>query len=389
MRPLALLVLVAFNQVKAADPHVLKAAVQKLRNGQAKVDDIGPDCALRRILKANDPSRGPWEFQLLASEWHLRAHMLAVGSQFPLPAPGSPDLTAAWDLVGAAQQKSQSLHMKPTGALYRGGDAKKREEAAHQVADSINTQEVQADAARAMVWIALEAAVRLQDRAKADLALPQALRAKELNPRELGLAFMAAGYAGKWEAMSTLGETLSANPGIMAQVRALSTQSPTMPDFPSVLKLVQEDLPDTLEGQVGHWKIHQLTYRFREAKCADPSFAVGARQAFAQVATGPLEAGVSRFGAVVHWVKPGGQALPLSGPAAKGRLRLQGQHQKTVDGIQLGVIETLDLSQDPANPRHWTGTQRTEQRVLEGQAPAAKTYTLLLDVDADLEAMPR
>ena len=389
MRSISLCLIATASFLVAADAQLLKSSVHKLRTGKAQLSDIAQDSLVRRTLKSSDPTHSPWEFQLLVSEWYLRAQMLATGSQFPIPAPGHPDLITAWDWLGSARQKSQSLEMNPTGPLYRGQDALRRMEATQKLSDSINTREIPSDAAKAMVWIGLEVAVRLQDGPKAAEALKPALQSKDLKARELSLALMASGYAGQWNAMSTFGDALGANPSVLPQLRALATYSPAMPDFGAVLELVREDLPSILETQVGQWQIHQMTYHFQKAECADPTFTQRAKEAYAQASTGPLVPPISRYGGVVHWMKPGSVAIPMSGPATKGRLRLRGQAVKAVDGLKLGLLETLDLVQNPANPRRWTGTQRTEQTVLEGQAPFSKTYTLILDVEAELEAHTR
>lgn len=375
------------GSLSAQDRALLRSAVDKLRTQKAGPQDIGPDAPVRRSLKGKDLSTQPWELLLLASEWHLRAQMLAAGTPLPLPAPAHPDLVQAWDLLHLARQKSQQLQMNVERNLYRGSDAKLRAEAAAKVSDGIQVKEVRGEFRKALDWVALETAVRLQDGAKAAAALKDLASIPELSPREQGLAFMAAGYAGSWERLSTLGDVLAGTPGLMAQLRALSAASPAMPDFTALLDLVRADLPAELEAEQARWAIRDLRYRFQEAQCADPAQAARMKAAYAEApSTGPLEGPVVRTGAVLHWTKPGAAPLPMSGPAEKGRLRLQGRATVVQDGVRLERVETLDLRQDPANPSRWRGTQRTEQTVLEGQAPPARTYVLELAVEGDLEA---
>lgn len=383
MRITAFLCLFALT-LRADDMALLRGSLGELRKGspaaarEALPGSPADQIAMRMPLA---DSRTPWRARYVAAEWLLLAHLRRLRME-PVPplTRDQQDLTKAWLLIQSAFDQSRDL--VPGGAgldLYRGANPGARVSAAVALSNAVGQEKVPDGLTAAMTSLAVEISARLKNPAFMAKAAAYAALRPDLPPRDKAFALVAAAHGGDWTNAARWLRELEGN-RMLAAFHQSALADPAAFDYSAlgtVLPPQASQAPPLLDS--ARYSVKEARFKTRyvrgpEAQTAPLRAALGRDW----TATGPVAHPLLRVGSTAHWLKPGAQNVPLTGPASPHRLDLGGYTEFPGGGVQ---TEILSLLESPDRPGFWTGTLLVRQPSAEG--PLEIAFEAQLETEAD------
>lgn len=395
-RPLPLTAcLLAACVLSAQDPRLFAPSLARLKANDPKAaEDVKPGSAVERTALSPDLEKAPWARKTQASEWLLRAYIFKQRG-LP-PAPGAalagatdPYLAKAWKLLQGAEMDAskeligrESISSRNSSITAMDRNAVSRNDSGLGIAQRENLWMV-------LEWLRLEVAWRMKSPANMVVALPPFEKREKLDGREQLHAFMAAAHAGQWPLFIRLGEALSGNGGL-DRLKALALQDWGLPDYAGLLKQVQLAVPAAGPGPLppAELPVKNLGLRLKAFRTEDPALAEKLKASTDWSDSGPVEVPLLRVGAVTHWLKPGGTAMPLVGRMAGDLLALEGSADLALKGGTAWRKERYRLQPAADVAGRWTGTLEVDQQALDGTVPPAQVFHMSFEVRLDLGTVP-
>lgn len=392
MTPRSLLPLALTCLLSAQDNQIVFASLERLRKGDAAgAVDLEAGSVVERLILKPEMLRASWVVRLQGAEWLMRAYSLRQSIRRPgegglAAQTAAPELLRAWTFVSTAETDANRAYSTQAASSQRGSISRSSVAYATTPTEASQTVRVREAAGKALDWIRLELAVLLQDPSRMKTALVHLESRTDLNTREKVFALRAAAHLGRWDLFQAWGAELGADTDQPSRLRARAERDWTQPDYLGLLKQARERAlkPETAPLTTAEWPVRGMAIRLKQLRTDDPGLDDRMQAGSAWTESGPVEVPLVRIGAVVHWLKPGTNPVPLVGTVGTEGLVLEGSTEFSSAGGTIWKQERYRLAADAAVKGRWNGTLEVVQQAVEGAVAPAQVFRLTFEVRLDL-----